>query len=159
MGAVYDEDTGEEPRCHICDSTENCDHIVAIIAMTFGECRGGALYDRHREFFSLIEDVFEKLFRAGAEPDFGDPELNDLWRVSEFEEDEDTIWVHLGNGGWPFLISLLEDEGAIQPYINIIDSGPPGHSSAMTYLYDDKPSATLDAAKKTLMASLATASS
>jgi len=157
MFGIYDEDTGEEPRCHICDSTENCSHIVAIIAITFGRCRGGALYGRDKEFFSLIEDVFEKHFRAGSEPDFGDLALNELWRETEFIEDGENILVDLISGGWFFLISLLEEEGAIQPVTTIIDSGPPGYSSAMAYLYDDDPSATVDAAKKTLMANLATA--
>jgi hypothetical protein len=156
MGAVYDEDTGEEPRCPICNSAEGCDHLVAIIDKTFGECHGGVLYDRHGELFSLIEDVFEKLFRAGGEPDFSDPDLGELWEASEFEEDGDTIWVHLGYGGWPFLISIFEDEGAIQPGTSVIEDGPPGLSSAMAYLYYDNPSVMLNAAKEKLKAILST---
>jgi hypothetical protein len=155
LGAVYDENTGEEPCCPICSSVEGCDHLVAVIDKTFGECHGGTLYNRHGDIFSLIEDVFEKLSRAGEDPSFSDPELGALWEASEFEEDGDTIWVHLSCGGWPFLISLLEGEGAIYPSNSIIEEGPPGLSSAMAYLYDDNPSVMLDAAKDKLKANLA----
>jgi len=157
MGAVYDENTGEAPCCLVCNSVEACNHLVAVIDLTFGECHGGALYDHYQDIFALIEDVFEKLSAAGKEPSFSDPELGGLWEASEFEEDIDKIWVHLALGGWPFLISLLEGEGAIQPSNSIIEAGPPGLSSAMAYLYGDNPSAMLDAAKDKLKASLADA--
>lgn len=60
----------------------------------------------------------------------------------------------MGYGGWPFLIYLLEEEGAIQPLTTIIEDGPPGMSSAMAYLYDEDPEGVLTNAKGNLVALL-----
>ena len=155
MGAVYDEETGEAPQCHICKSAENCEHLVAIIDTTYSENHGGALYGNESAFFTLIEDAFEKIHRSGSAPDFADVDLSELWNETEFEEDGDNVWVHLNYGGWHFVITLLEDEGAIQPSTSMIEEGGPGMNSAMAYLYDEEPKLLVERAIKTLEARLA----
>ena len=46
VAAMHDENIGEEPKCVICGSSEDCEHLVACIDRTFAECEGGALCDR-----------------------------------------------------------------------------------------------------------------
>ncbi len=45
MGAVVDENTGQEPSRIFCDSKDDCPHLVAVIDRTFAECNAGALYE------------------------------------------------------------------------------------------------------------------
>jgi hypothetical protein len=151
MGAVYDEETGEEVRCPICQSTDDCGHVVAIIDKTFGENHGGSLFDHERDFFGPIEDAFEKIYRSGTKPTFSDFDLGELWDETEFEEDGDDVWVRLNYGGWRFVITLLEDEGAIQPSTSIIEAGGPGMTSSMAYLYHEEPKAVVARAIKALV--------
>ena len=64
---MIDEDTGEEPQCVICNSSEACEHLLACIDRTFGEIEGGALYDRRDAFRSAIEGVFLEVLKSGVE--------------------------------------------------------------------------------------------
>ena len=63
---MFVEDSGEDPKCLICGSLEECEHLVANIDHTFLENWGGAFEDRESEFRSEIEVVFLKLLKTGT---------------------------------------------------------------------------------------------
>jgi hypothetical protein len=151
MARMYNEDTGEEPKCMFCDSEEGCDHFVACIDRTFNECSSGALYDRDWEFSSEIKTEFLRLLKSGREKKWDDSSIEDLWGEAKANFDAETEDVILeGIYFYRLLIELLEDAGAIDHPGSIVDEGGPGMSSAYTLLFADNPKSVVDDALKNL---------
>lgn len=74
MGAVVDEETGQEPTCIFCDSEDDCPHLVAVIDKTFAECSGGALYDGLDNLRDILSGKILRKLCAGE--DFNDAETD-----------------------------------------------------------------------------------
>lgn len=92
---MIDENTGEEPKCLICGSPEDCSHLVADIDRTFGECNGGALFDMEQKFRLEIATKFLKLLEVEANPEWQNHEIEELWQKAQAEYDPDDEYVML----------------------------------------------------------------
>jgi hypothetical protein len=152
---MHDEDTGEEPRCVICGSLDDCEHLVACIDRTFGECEGGALYYRDGEFWSKIEMAFIVALKSGIEKKWHRGELEELWDYARNENDVEEKYVGLDKFAFiRLLVELLEDAGAIRRPGAWVTDGGPGMSSSYSLLYAEKPNAVIGEALKGLRAIL-----
>src|SRR5688572_4870267 len=75
-----------EPECPYCDgSKDKCKHLLAIIDITFDECRGGYLYGKYGKFFYLVADKFEETLRLKHDVQFAgfDDYLDELWETAK----------------------------------------------------------------------------
>ena len=159
MGAVVDEESGQEPSCMFCDSKDDCPHLVAAIDRTFAQCNGGALYDALGNLREVLSDKFLATLRAGKVFDSGtlDDEIAAIAqeaRVNYDLEYPDDVYID----EYMFLAWLTEvliDAGAEEPPGYIVEEGGPGQSSALTLLYASDPKVVIEAAEKALKGAVA----
>ncbi len=147
MGAVVDEETGQEPSCIFCDSRDDCPHLVAVIDRTFSACNGGALYDSIGELRELLADRISATLanlQTFGEDGF-DYELASIFRgaVENYDPGQpDDVYVD-EQMFLAWLIEALLNAGADEPPGYIVEEGGPGQSSALTLLYAPNPSAVI----------------
>lgn len=67
-----DADDSGDIRCPFCDTTDNCDHLLLMVDLTFRHAEGGVLYDSfNKRWSSILEEA--------DDPDFEEHEpFNDL---------------------------------------------------------------------------------
>jgi len=153
---MIDEDTGEEPRCVICNSSEACEHFLACIDRTFGEIEGGALYDSSDAFRSAIENAFLKVLKSGVERKWKDYKIKEMWDEVRAEYTAEDEFVMLDDNAFcALLLELLRDSGAINYSGQAASYGGPGMSSAYSLLYADKPDDVITKALEKLKTMLA----
>lgn len=142
-GAMEHENTNEPIICPICstDDYNECTHLVASIDLTFSEVEGGAFYDRHDDFVTLIEPAFKKRHSGAIDALFSMLELEDAYQHSEFEQDvaSNGIYLHLGSSIIRVYEELLTDAGAVSFGPDLVVNGPPGMSSAYLLLAAEQP--------------------
>ena len=147
------EETGEEPTCPICRSPEygNCGHLVADLDRSFGECQGGALYEKLAEFSGLVEDAFLSHLIAHTIPKAGRWELGELWEAANenFDPDEDDVVLD-SDIFQRVLIELLEDSGAFELPEGLMDPGGPGMTSSISLLFAEDPAKVIKLAREKL---------
>ena len=149
------EDTGEEPKCLICGSLEECEHLVASIDHTFSEIYGSALEDRDSDFRSEIEGVFLKQLKTGTKMQWQNADIEQMWQQACEDYTAETEDLMLdGYAFYRFLAELLVGAGADKHPGSVIDPGGPGMTSSVSLLYAENPSAVVDKALKTLQAML-----
>lgn len=61
---MLDSDSHEAIRCPYCGSLDDCQHLLAVVDETFGECLGGYAFDRYFEFREMVEGTLRKLLRS-----------------------------------------------------------------------------------------------
>jgi hypothetical protein len=147
------EETGEGPTCPICESPEygDCGHLVADLDLSFGECQGGALYEKMAEFSSLIEDAFLLHLNTNTVPNSGKWELGELWEAANENFDPDEEYVALDSDIFQrVLIELLEDSGAFELPEGLMDTGGPGMTSSISLLFAEEPAKVIKLAKEKL---------
>ena len=143
------EETGEEPKCPICDAEEHCSHIVANIDRTFLECYDGEFYERESDFRSEIEDAFIKKIKSGSPNEWILDDLNELLRGSLDSYDQDQNYLMLdGIVFYRLVIGMLLEAGAIDHPGQIIDKGGSRMTSAVTLLYAHDPKEVIESAIK-----------
>jgi hypothetical protein len=154
---LYVEDTGEEPKCVICGSPEECEHLVADIDHTFLESWGGAFHDREYEFRSEIETVFLKLLKSGTAKKWQHSDIEQMWDQANTDYTAETDDLMLdGYAFYRLIVELLEAAGAIDHPGSIVDDGGgPGRTSSVSLLYADNPNVVTDKALKNLNSVLA----
>ena len=152
---MIDENTGEEPKCVICGSIDECSHLLASIDHTFLECDSGALYDQDIEFRLEIEAVFLKNLMSGTKTKWENNELEELWGQAQTDFNNEGKDLMLdGYIFYRFLCGLLENAGAINHPGSIAVYGGPGMSSAITLLYAEQPDRIIAKAMKNLKSTL-----
>ena len=148
---MIDENTGEEPRCLLCGSSDGCEHIVADIDLTFNDCCSGALYNRLFEFRSLIHDRFLAILKERNPPAWQNDNLAELWRRAKEDYDgNDDAFQLDGYLFYSILIGLLIGAGAIEHPGSIVDYGGPGMTSSVSLLFADEPEIVVDQALEKL---------
>lgn len=141
---TINEDTGEEPVCPVCDAADywSCGHLVASIARSFWECRGGAFQDHESRVSTVTEAAFLSHIQNGSEPQFtGSEAFDELWGEARanYKPGDDDVELD-GDIYQRFVIELLESAGAFETHEPLIEEGGPGMSSAMTLLFaEDAP--------------------
>jgi hypothetical protein len=145
---MENEDTGEAPKCPICNATEfgECGHLIADIDITFCEMHSGTLESKAREFQDIMEHRLGLELEGAQAAEFSDEQLDQHWR--------DAVDNNVGNEDFPvisggffysWLIIRLEDAGAIDAEGPVIDEGGPGFSSALRLLFADDPEELVEA--------------
>ena len=149
------EETGDGPKCPICNADEDCNHLVANIDTTFLECYAGEFYERESDFRSEIEDTFIEKIKGSAEIVWKQDDINELWRESldNYDPDEDYMMLD-GHVFYRIVIDMLLDAGAIDHPGQVIDEGGPGMTSAVSLLYAHDPKEVVASAMIALQASL-----
>ncbi len=145
---MIDEETGEDVVCSICRAAEywECGHLVASFDRSFGECHGGAIYEREYQFSSLIESAFLSHLQNGSEPRFKYDARPELWKEAKdsYQPSElDDIYLD-GYIFQRFLIELLENAGAFEPAGSLINPGGPGMTSSISLLFAKDPSEVIE---------------
>ncbi len=149
------EDTGESPKCPICNAKEQCSHLVANIDRTFLHCYAGVFYELESDFRSEIGSTFIEKIKGAAESAWILDDLNDLWRESldNYDREEDFIMLD-GDVFYRLVIDMLLDAGAIDHPGLVIDEGGPGMTSAVSLLFAHDPKEVVESAMIALQASL-----
>jgi len=146
-------DTGEDVVCPICNAAEywDCGHLVASLDRSFGECQGGALFDRQTECSSLVEDAFLPHLQKGTEPSLGYSSLVELWEAAKGDFTSGDEDVCLDGDIWQrVLIEYLEDAGAVDLPEPLMDPGAPGMTSSMSLLFAETPPEVVETAYQQL---------
>lgn len=159
MGAVVDEETGQEPSCIFCHSKDDCPHLVAVIDRTFAACNGGALYEALDNLREILSAKILATLSAGK--DFGSGAVDDeIAAIAQDARDNydseypDDICID----EYMFLAWLTEvliDAGAEESPGYIVEEGGPGQSSSLTLLYASDPKLVIQAAEKALKGAVA----
>ncbi|MFM9816921.1 UNVERIFIED_CONTAM: hypothetical protein K0B97_03125 [Spiribacter pallidus] len=145
---MINENTGEDPKCPICNASEfwECGHLIADIDVTFCEMHSGILKSRARAFQDIMERRLTLELEGAQAIDFSDEQLDQHWR--------DAVELNIGNEDFPiisggffysWLIIRLEDAGAIDADGPVIDEGGPGFSSELRLLFSDDPEELVEA--------------
>lgn len=154
MGAVVDEDTGQEPSCIFCDSKDDCPHLVAVIDRTFAECTGGALYEAIDNLREILSDKILATLSAAKDFDSGTVD-DDIAAIAQQARDNhdseypDDIYID-EHRFLAWLTEALINAGAEEPSGHIVEEGGPGLSSALTLLYASDPRLMIETVEKTL---------
>lgn len=106
---MIDENTGEEPRCLFCGSTDDCKHLLAVIDRSFLDCYGGYAFARLDEFRKVISNVFVKIIRTGS--------FQHNWKNSILNE----LWVLAVDAYKPKDAIPLKDEAAAEKYYKTLE--------------------------------------
>jgi hypothetical protein len=148
---MYVEDTGDEPKCVICDSEEECEHFVACIDHTFLECSSGELYERVWDFRTEIESRFLVLLKAGKPIAWEDADLEQIWQqaINDFATEPKELSLDM-DAYFRFLVELLQDAGALKHPGSVVDDQGPRFTSTVSLLFADKPEYVIDKALKNL---------
>lgn len=126
-------------NCPICNSEEDCDHLLAIIDRSYCCTAGGFAYDKEHQFSDMIQDKFLFFFRNEAIQKFDNQHLACLWKYAsdnfkkeseELEIDQDVLYDLIGE--------LFEECGA-EESSNDNDVGMPGFSSVERFYYANDP--------------------
>ena len=145
MGAIFDEETGDEPSCMFCDDTEECSHMLACIDHTFVDCDGGVLYFHLDDFREILSTrVRESLDCKIKSKSVGNKIGKEIYQIikdstKEFDPNcpED---VCIDNRRFlDVLVDLFIAAGAEKPPGHIVEEGGPGFSSSLTLLYAENP--------------------
>jgi hypothetical protein len=152
---MYIEDTGEEPKCVICGSEEECDHLVANIDRTFLECWGGAFYENEDEFRDEIQSTFIKLLKSGKSRKWPHDDITQMWDQAgeDYAADGEDFRLD-GYAFYRLAVELLVEAGAIDPPGQVIDEGGPGMTSSVSILYAEEPAKVTEKALKKLQSML-----
>jgi hypothetical protein len=142
MGAIMDEETGEEPVCMYCHSDGDCPHLTAVVDVTFAECVGGALYehmDGLRE--TLRQSVLTKLKDGKVGDTKGYSEFASIIQAARDSFDpKDPEYVDLDEHLFlDWIIEVLLAAGAEEPHGRIVEEGGPCQSPALRILYARDP--------------------
>ena len=62
---MCDESPGDEISCPFCGSSDDCNHLLALIDQTFSDCGAGYARDSYHEFRKLINTAFARSLRKG----------------------------------------------------------------------------------------------
>lgn len=126
-------------NCPICNSEEDCDHLLAIIDRSFCCTSGGYAYHKEDQFRELIHENFFILLKKQAIQTFDNQYLFHLWKYAsdnfkkesdELEIDQDVLYDLIGE--------LFEECGA-EESTNDNDAGMPGFSSVERFYYANDP--------------------
>jgi hypothetical protein len=138
---MNDENTGEEIRCCYCEATEGeCEHLLAVVDITFDACVGGYAYDRYRCFRDLIEHSFEDALelRAHRPVKWYDSDLDALWAavIASFSVEHPVV--DLDSAYVNRLVGRLFVEAGGKRYVGT-ESGGPGLSSSVAVYFTRNP--------------------
>lgn len=154
MGAVIDEETGEEPVCMFCGAGDDCPHLVAVIDRTFAECNGGVLYDAIDDLREVLSSKILEKLKAGERfrSESSDDEISAI--ANEAKENyladyPDDVYID-ENMFLAWLTEQLIDCGADEPPGYIVEEGGPGQSSALTLLYAEEPKMVMQSVERAL---------
>ena len=161
MGAIFDEETGEEPSCMFCDGTEECSHLLADIDHTFNDCAGGTLYvhigDLREILLMRVRSLLECKIKSKPRGDLIDKEIYRL--IKEAVEGFDPEYPEeVSVDEYEFLELLVElfiAAGADEHPGHMVEEGGPGQSSRLTLLYAENPDEVIKAVKERLRRTVA----
>lgn len=154
MGAVMDEETGEEPVCLFCGAAGDCPHLVAVIDRTFAECKGGVLYDAIDNLREMLSSKILETLKSGKrfQPESSDEEIyviaNEAGEdyIPDYPED---VYID-ENMFLTWITQQLIDCGADEHPGYIVEEGGPGQSAALTLLYAMEPKKVIQCVEKAL---------
>lgn len=86
---MWDENTNDAIVCPYCGAAESCEHLLAVLDRTFGECLGGFAYERFGEFTDQVETAFAKALGADdvEDVDWDTDDLRELWEIARESHD------------------------------------------------------------------------
>ena len=159
MGTVIDEETGEEPACPHCRSTDDCPHLLAVIDRSCAECSGGALFGALDDLRELLAAKIGAALRSGKESwsSAGDAEIAAIAeeaRENYDPESPDAVYID-EDMFLEWIAEALLAAGAEELPGSFVEEGGPGQSSALTLLYAAKPARVLKAVEKVLRRAVA----
>ncbi len=138
------------PECGVSPD-EGCEHVLALIDVTFGYCCDGYAYDRWDEFAEIAAEAFRGFLCDGTHPDWDSYQVQEVWDemiAQGYGLDEG---VTLGGSPLTRLIGdVLWEADAMQLGTSLIAASGGRCESAMRLLYSDDPAATCDKAKTIL---------
>ena len=81
---MWDENSNDAITCPYCGGAESCEHLLAVLDRTFGECSGGFAYERFGEFTDQVETAFAKALSADdvEDVDWDTDDLRELWEIA-----------------------------------------------------------------------------
>jgi hypothetical protein len=141
--------SGEEIRCHYCNSAEVCPHMLFLIN---SDCPGnveGYCANRFGEFRELIETDFLDRLQSGNGSDWSwnSRELNELWWYARISFSVGDTTVALDGVVVANLVINMFDRVGGEKYSRSVENAPgPGLASVWTLYYAKNPAAVFDAA-------------
>lgn len=160
MGGLIDEGTNEPPECPFCgvSADEGCEHALALLDMTFGECRGGYCDDHLSEIGAYIRAAFASVSPTveQANLQWSDALIQELWEgldQKESRESADNIYLD-SHEYMRFVAELLEEAGGKRHPGSLLEDDGPGVTSAMELFYAKDPRAVTQAALEAVQSRL-----
>ncbi|MDP9350559.1 MAG: hypothetical protein M3P51_03325 [Chloroflexota bacterium] len=153
---MHDEDTGEDVECPFCGSGEDCEHLLAVLDMTFHECRGGSVMTHLDTLRNQIQSAFAERLRTQAAPveSWKWDHLGELWDYSE-DAYQSSGEVEIEEAAFlGLVVELLEQSGGEEYPGSVIDEGGPGFTSSMIVMYAADPAAVVGKASGVLRSRL-----
>jgi len=135
---------GEAPVCcPVCEaSTEDgCDHVLLCFDETFDECEGGfACENWWGQSRQSIEAVFKDCVRAGREPEWPCPYVQEAWvaTLNQRLDTEEDAFLHAATAT-ALLIYVLEESGGAEVGIGLIGSSGGRCESEYRLVYAERP--------------------
>lgn len=135
-----DEDNQQDPICPICESPDDCPHLLAHFDTTFGEILGGYCFERMDQFRAMIQSEFARLCKAeGREAvSWGDDRIQELWdsALENYSPDDDEL-IEL-DSPMQLVIDVFQESGSDAIWTELSDRGP-GQSLVYCTFYEADP--------------------
>ena len=136
------DESGEnaEIACPECgaDTTEHCPHLLAVIDVTFGQCEGGAAFDRWSGYTSRVIEVFQKHLANGVTPDWEHFEVQEVWEALEEVDDPEDFYLP-SEAFTNLMVAVFEEAGGFDHSGDLIDESGGRCESEMRIVYAKKP--------------------
>ena len=146
-------------KCPICNTNEECDHLLAIIDRTSCCTSGGFSYDKEHQFCDLIQDNFLTQLQNEAIQKFDNQHLAYLWKHASDNFKKDADEVEIDQYVFYDLIGELFEECGAEEFTSDDDNGMPGFSSVERFYYAKDPNIIFEDTAKNLIKLLANPSS
>ena len=126
-------------NCPICNSEEECDHLLVIIDRTSRCTTGGFAFEKEHQFMELIHESFLPLLNNEASPKFENQYLTKLWEYESKNYENDSSYVEFDhNVHFDLIEDLFKSFGAEQS-AGYDESGMPGFSSVERFYFVKEP--------------------
>lgn len=141
---MRDEDSNEKIKCMFCGSTDDCEHLLAILDRSFNECCGGYLLNYYYQFQYIVEKAFSDIEKncPNLKPSWDNYFISELWNKKMHDMPLSNYPVSVDEYILSRLIKELLTECGGYEYMGPIageNEDIPGFSSALTIIYAENP--------------------
>ena len=168
---MIEEESLDAVRCPFCGSDTDCEHLVAIIDMSYRSLEGGALYELIGPLCQRVGAAAARRIRAdpGVVSRIRDPHVKDLLEEIESEiggpdefgdeEGDDPTWPGVAASEGTLLhlaIEILPELNVQTPSGSVFEGDSPGYSSAMEVYWSRQPEKVLGRLEKRILRMVST---